>query len=779
MNRRNIDLFRISTKGKQTKSISFLCLLLAGIYGILFFLSALEGIYFAGGWIAGVVFFICLGNWYFYTHKRWIFWCFYLAGIGITGLLGYFLREELWIQVQIFVRAWGYMGEKDPVDITLFVLLVALFLCFFVFLLELSSIGHKTMILFTTILLCISPVIGITIQWQTLFVLIFFQIIFYAMHVLERKNRRTIFLSVEQLSGKQRKTADAVTLSMAGLLGLLFCLAIWIAVVKREQIYEMTDQAEGYLYRAAVNAGLRDNSIKDGQISRSNHHQMGVEQLRIRTEQKPTETLYLSGFHGEEYIGGDWTAADNRKIYEEIANQLNWTHWENHIGTSYSGMYYVVNSRMSENPMVNSRTLQIEHINRRDTTYYRPYYSQWQGDAINNYFDYGRYESGYQYRYYEQKDMHIDWFDTASGFEEIALSYLQMQNAYQEVAERVYTQVPEELLPRLSQLCQEHKLSDREEVTAFILYTLHSNAVYTLTPGMAPYGEDIVEYFLFENGRGYCVHFAAAATLMYRMYGIPARYVSGYMVNPTVFQKQEDGSYLAEVTDRSAHAWVEILIPDYGWTPVEVTPAAESLVEINAVGEYPGLDGEELETIFRKYGWNLSIPSLRTEENRKTDTKWYEGEGWFGHLKQSGEYGALGGIRGVILWMEVLFFIPLAVRYWQFFRWDKMEQMGSREIFFEILQILRVGGYLSGYEGWEEDFVEQLGLAVKGIDLEEIRQMMVIVNRIAYGGITEKEEEKVYVRGIYWKIVAAIYRQARGWRRVVFAVLGDTKFVSL
>lgn len=38
------------------------------------------------------------------------------------------------------------------------------------------------------------------------------------------------------------------------------------------------------------------------------------------------------------------------------------------------------------------------------------------------------------------------------------------------------------------------------------------------------------------------------------------------MVEPAAFERQGDGSYLAEVTDESAHAWVEILLEDYGWT---------------------------------------------------------------------------------------------------------------------------------------------------------------------------------------------------------------------
>lgn len=83
-------------------------------------------------------------------------------------------------------------------------------------------------------------------------------------------------------------------------------------------------------------------------------------------------------------------------------------------------------------------------------------------------------------------------------------------------------------------------------------------------PAMEP-GEDFVEHFLAE-GRGYCVHFATAGTLLLRLSGIPARYVSGFAAYLT-------GTGRTAVADSAAHAWVEIYLDGYGWYPVEMTPA--------------------------------------------------------------------------------------------------------------------------------------------------------------------------------------------------------------
>lgn len=744
-------------KEKQAKSISFFCLHLAGIYGILFFLSAIEGISFSVKLVGGVIFLVCAGNWYLYMYKRKVCWYFYFIELGVIIGLGYFFRKVLYKQIQFAAERLMQVEETDPVDLTFLILIILLYLCLLLFFLEFTFIGHKWMIVVITGLFCIAPVVGIAMQWKTAAVLFFFQVIFYAVHKLEQKNRKTVLLSVEQLSGKTKKASDAVTLSMTVLLGTLFCAAVLIAQIWKEPIYHLTYDLEGYLYRIAVNTlGIREKPVKDGKVSRTNLHRTGEEQMQIWTEQKPTEPLYLSGFHGENYIGGDWTAADNRKLYEEIANQLNLTHWENHMGSTYSGMYYVVNSRMKGDPMKKSRNLQIEPINKRDATYYRPYYSQWQGDAANNYFDYGRYESGYQYRYYEQKDMEIDWENVNADFKESASYYLEIQTIYQQAANHVYTQVPGEILPKLSKLCRENPFSELEEITAFILYTLHSNAVYTVTPGTAPYGEDIVEYFLFENGRGYCVHFAAAATLMYRMYGIPARYVSGYLIEPTEFEQQRDGRYLAEVTDRAAHAWVEILVEDYGWTPVEVTPAAGNIERADTDEIYLGWNQEEMNAVFQKYGWDLSVPSIRRIEQEEKSMP--------GKKKQQNlDWNPIW----FFLPVEVLCLIPLAVRYWRFFRWEKIKQKGSRGIFFELLRILHLGGYLSKYEGWEEDFSIKLSEQIPGIEAEKMEQVIEIVNRAAYGNGKESDKDREYVFLVYQKVTLEVCSMARGWKRMV------------
>jgi protein-glutamine gamma-glutamyltransferase len=82
---------------------------------------------------------------------------------------------------------------------------------------------------------------------------------------------------------------------------------------------------------------------------------------------------------------------------------------------------------------------------------------------------------------------------------------------------------------------------------------------------------DAVEYFLFEQQRGYCEQFSSSLAVMARSQGIPARVATGYApgeYNPFT------GLYDVRASD--AHAWVEVYFPQYGWTTFDPTPSFDS-----------------------------------------------------------------------------------------------------------------------------------------------------------------------------------------------------------
>ncbi len=98
---------------------------------------------------------------------------------------------------------------------------------------------------------------------------------------------------------------------------------------------------------------------------------------------------------------------------------------------------------------------------------------------------------------------------------------------------------------------------------------------YTVSPKASKPGADTVYDFVFNSKEGYCMHFASAATLLLRSMGVPARYVSGFRVDPSLhvsMHSTKDNTIT--VTDRMAHAWTEVFFPGMGWMPIEVTKSS-------------------------------------------------------------------------------------------------------------------------------------------------------------------------------------------------------------
>ena len=134
---------------------------------------------------------------------------------------------------------------------------------------------------------------------------------------------------------------------------------------------------------------------------------------------------------------------------------------------------------------------------------------------------------------------------------------------YSAYAYETYTRLPDSTRAALLPLIAEAELSEAEDpISAVAAYVRDAGEYDTETE---PYpSSDYAVYFLTTAHRGYCVHFATAATALYRTLGIPARITEGFLVNA------ESGRSV-DVKGEDAHAWVEVYRDGIGWVPVEVT----------------------------------------------------------------------------------------------------------------------------------------------------------------------------------------------------------------
>ena len=182
------------------------------------------------------------------------------------------------------------------------------------------------------------------------------------------------------------------------------------------------------------------------------------------------------------------------------------------------------------------------------------------------YYPYERYESDvgvlqYAIEYYAY-DYLTSGLDGLKTSQEIAT---QEQN-YRSFVYDNYLTIDGELETLLLQLADGAGINanaDRYTVAKQVVNYVKNAAEYNLAFDAYPKNSDMVTYFLTESKEGVCRHFAAAATMMFRALGIPARYTIGFAV--PVF-----ANTWTEWRD-AGHAWTEIYLDGYGWVPLEVT----------------------------------------------------------------------------------------------------------------------------------------------------------------------------------------------------------------
>lgn len=114
------------------------------------------------------------------------------------------------------------------------------------------------------------------------------------------------------------------------------------------------------------------------------------------------------------------------------------------------------------------------------------------------------------------------------------------------------------------------------EVMDKLVTYIRQHMSYTTAPKKFTEGEDPVNSAMYDVHEGYCVHFASAAAVGFRILGISTVYNTGYVVPSSSWIKQSDGTYRAVVLDKYSHAWIEAYSEDAGdWVIVDATPLGD------------------------------------------------------------------------------------------------------------------------------------------------------------------------------------------------------------
>jgi transglutaminase-like putative cysteine protease len=303
-------------------------------------------------------------------------------------------------------------------------------------------------------------------------------------------------------------------------------------------------------------------------------HYTGKEMMSLETNIKPdTVRMLIKTYSGGFYTGYSW---EEYAGFSEFNSSLNDLSFQN--GNIYSNNSSISNISILRTgymddympvPYFFENTDQI--FSEQDFYYRNTYLNPIQFRTCNGII------SSLNPEVYFDRSSHKC---TISAF--LPSSYNGLSKKYSDYVNNTYMLVPDTIRADIDSIFSNTALSfsSLSDVCSVVTDTLSSVASYNLSPPEMPNGSDFCDYFLRVNKSGYCQHFATAGVMMFRYFGIPARYAVGYSVPSSDFNggKLSDGSsgFVCSVKDDMAHAWVEIYISNLGWVPVDVTPLAGS-----------------------------------------------------------------------------------------------------------------------------------------------------------------------------------------------------------
>lgn len=312
----------------------------------------------------------------------------------------------------------------------------------------------------------------------------------------------------------------------------------------------------------------KTNAMPEGDFENlRNFERNDVPALEI-TMEKP-QKLYLKGFVGEVYNGMGWEELENEDL-AEYAENFYILHQNGFFGQSE------VSSALEATGKQEYSAMSITNLSACSKRAYLPYavsnagFDNLEiGDANTNSFGKSyeiSYISGGLSEWYKAQ---VE-LSEKQGAVKATDEHLANEQLYREFVKANYLGITEEAYAAIDNIFADSEAATATEIISEILVCLEKGVTYDedfSSTGVT----DFASFFLEKSARGYSVHYATAATLMLRYFGIPARYAEGYFLPAEEAAEYESGKTII-LTENHAHAWAEYYLDGVGWIPFEVTP---------------------------------------------------------------------------------------------------------------------------------------------------------------------------------------------------------------
>lgn len=666
----------------------------------------------------------------------------FLSGTAITAVAFFLFYGKIMAQINIII---GLIIWSPPfislVDITHIILVCAMFISLIFYMLTFCAGKGWIMVLVSVPFLIMSPIYDIDIELLDLFLLGLFFVGSYTVGNVHNPSKRKK-RKVHRLSASERMSAGGSGAAILMALFLVFSiLAYTFATPRLDNLYEIPMTVESIVQQTI--SSVVNVEPDNGNVNRGNNYSFGQKHLEIVTSQQPKDAVYLKNYTGGYYNNGRWNTVNENSFFSNMQDG-------NYYSMVCNNPYYFLQFILDESDVMDINV--------------RSYKSLMTGTCVPVLSQETGSENGYTtYQGYNLSDF-LSVLDTVSagGFDDLLGEY----GAY---AESTYMYVPEDKIPRIVELCNTSgvRKGNYTAATNFIISTLNEMTTYTTSPGNAPSGVDIAEYFLFDSGKGFCQQYATTAALMYRLLGLPSRYVTGYMVTPSDFHKNSDGTYTAIATDEKAHAWVEVYVDGTGWIPTEVTFSQD---EIDQGGSTAGDDNNPTEEPTSEEATtepteNTTEPSDLTEPTTEPN-----------NTNSSDNNNSMSEmlIQALKIVVTAVITVVVTIAVILFFKWRRKGKLASLRrmkpniLLVKMVDMLHLGGYLKEYKGTEADFPEKLSELVEELSVSDIAYFVNLANKAAFGNKPIEKDEKRTAYNHYVRTAEFVFGKLNFIKKIYF-----------
>ena len=707
-------------------------------------------------------------------------WAGALIGLGATALGAYCVRDELAAQT---LTAWESMSSWVLTNDDLTVLVGVLFalLGIVVGLSIFAWHAGWVLSLAAMAILALCPSEGIEPQIMSIVALVLYTAAALAHGFVERffAHRASLVVVALALSG----CAVAIAIPLAvHLPNALSAPVHWIDDALAQVSSVLPGGSERAERRAAANASAALGG--SGIVNRGNLDTPGAQPLMDVVLSRPLDqTLYLAHFHGGAYGNGRWEAAadptdlpleQGATMFAAIPNNevLNAASFFAASAWVLNGQDAVVASITTSSPSLNAAQL-------------RPYAAlavtpsdgsaPTAAAAFYGFAPLGTYDLLCAQGILDPQ-LPIGWASEPTGYaSDVHQGAQQILNAYLPEAYTRFLTVPTEELPRLSELVAANPQTTVGDAVAFVQETLATHATYTTTPGTYPADVDIAEYLLFEAHAGYCQQFATAATLMLRMYGIPARYVTGLAAPTSAFAENPGEGWSATLGVARAHAWVEIYTDRLGWVPVEVTPAGAQQAAPNTSDpanpsandeptepETPPSTEEESENPATPEEPEVTAPPETTPEEPEP-----EGSAPEENTVAAPRIAWVPLILALLAAAALVCAAAVAIRHRRRALLARREQASAEGLLADLVALLHAAHLMTDWNGTEDAFAQELSRTIPAVRTPQAEHLVAEALAAAFGGAPQPPVADEEARAVYDTVCGAIYDELGLWQRAV------------